>query len=88
MKNKITISTLLFICSTELLPTVAYCAEDKQNMSSSEQMIEKDKHINNLSMKKKSNDQNAIKNNRTWPDVFVPSEKINADSVIAFPVDI
>ena len=35
-----------------------------------------------------NNEAASNKAGRRWPDVFVPSEKIDADSVISFPVDI
>lgn len=88
MKNKISVPILLYIYSVVLLSTVVFSAEDKLNISSSTQKIVVDKHSKNNSMKKNSEAQNLIKNNSTWPDVFVPSEKIDADSVIAFPADI
>ena len=60
-------------------------ATDQVNENKNSQNVIK----NHTQQKQNMKESPELRNNRrSWSDAFEPSEKINADSVISFPVDI
>lgn len=78
MKNK---QIIIFIVLSSIFLSVnfslVYSQEKKENAYVTDDKKQSDPAENNIK-------KNAIKS----PDRFVPSEKINADSSVSFPVDI
>ena len=66
------IGFVLFVCS----------------LASAENKINKNIQNNNETSKEVIKEKTKKKKQTNWPPTFIPSEKINADSSVSFPVDI
>jgi hypothetical protein len=91
MRKNITIYT--GTVSILLMSYLVFAGENKVNLSTIEQVTEKNiskKFMHNKTQYNKQIEEapEVIKKSGAWSDVFKPSEKIDADSVISFPVDI
>ena len=66
---------LIGVFSVSILSTLTYADKEIKNNDAS-------------NIKEKSKQSSNKKQQKQWPPIFVPSEKINADSSVSFPVDI
>ena len=58
------------------------------SLASAENEINKNIQNNNETSKEIIKEKTMKKKQTKWPPTFIPSEKINADSSVSFPVDI
>lgn len=88
MKMKLFRPGIIFFCLLLLVPAMAISQEQgKENQSTPPATHEKTDHEAGLSKDTKLQDSQR-KKDPEWPRPFQPSEKVGADSVISFPVDI
>ncbi len=82
MKTKIILCCFILIFFSEIVYT-----QENSDPSGLDQNTTKKVDSNNHKQNSEKNNlkKKALKN---WPATFVPSEKINADSSVSFPVDI
>jgi hypothetical protein len=79
MKKFLCITLAIFLSATALL---AREQADRQ----ADQATEKEQKETKPALQKKT--QPPVRKGEPWPRTFVPSEKINADTVVSFPADI
>jgi len=58
------------------------------SLASAENKINISPQSNNETSKEVLKEKKTKKKQKNWPPTFIPSEKINADSSVSFPVDI
>jgi|GEM_PF-1525762 len=80
MKIKQMILVLLFVLGTENIHALRLQSDERTNQNSATEQESKPE-------KRETNDSNKPKSSQP-PRGFTPSEKIEADSAVSFPVDI